>query len=134
MSANSVVIDRYRDAGGKLIFFHGKVDDFIPVYSSIQYYERLLKRYGQDGADSFVRFYTIPGMGHVTGVFNARIAALDALEAWVERGQGPGELLATDANSATEGRSRPVCLYPTWPRYEGEGSVNNAASFKCVAP
>lgn len=36
MSANSVAIDRYRDKGGKLIFFHGTVDDFIPVYSSIQ--------------------------------------------------------------------------------------------------
>lgn len=132
MSANSVAIDRYRDKGGKLIFFHGTVDDFIPVYSSIQYYERLLQRYGQDGADAFVRFYTVPGMGHVTGVFNARIASLDALEAWVERGEAPGELVATDAHQATLGRTRPVCLYPAWPRYKGEGDSNLAASFECV--
>jgi len=132
MSANSVAIDSYRDQGGKLIFFHGTVDDFIPIYSSIQYYERLLQRYGQDGADSFVRFYTVPGMGHVTGVFNARIASLEALEAWVERGEAPGELVAIDAHQATAGRTRPVCLYPAWPRHNGQGDINLAASFACV--
>lgn len=132
MSANSVAIERFRDKGGKLIFFHGTVDDFIPVYSSIQYYQRLLQRFGQDGADRFVRFYTVPGMGHVTGVFNARIASLDALEAWVERGEAPGELLAADAHQATAGRTRPVCHYPGWPRYKGEGDINSAANFECV--
>jgi hypothetical protein len=132
MSANSVAVDRYRDNGGKLIFFHGTVDDFIPLYSSVQYYERLLQRYGQDGADQFVRFYTVPGMGHVTGVFNARVASLEALEAWVERGEAPGELLASDAHAATAGRTRPVCHYPAWPRYKGDGDINLAASFECV--
>jgi pimeloyl-ACP methyl ester carboxylesterase len=134
LSANSVKIDRFRDRGGKLIFFHGTVDDFIPVYSSIQYYQRLLGRYDKAGVDEFVRFYTIPGMGHVTGVFNARLASLDALEAWVEHGVAPGELLATDANRDTAGRTRPVCLYPGWPRYRGTGDVNQAASFECVNP
>lgn len=134
MSANSTNIDRFRAAGGKLIFFHGTVDDFIPVYSSIEYYERLLERYGQQAADEFVRFYTIPGMGHQTGVFNARLATLEALEAWVERGEAPGELLATDAHRDTAGRTRPVCHYPAWPRYEGSGDINIAASFACVNP
>jgi hypothetical protein len=110
------------------------VDDFIPVYSSIQYFERLQKRYRTETLDSFVRFYTVPGMGHVTGVFNARISSLDYLEAWVERGQGPGELVATDANEQTAGRSRPVCRYPQWPRYRGSGDVDEAASFSCVNP
>lgn len=131
ISANSVVLDRFRDKGGKLIFFHGLVDDFITPYSSIQYYDRLLARYGQD-TDTFVRFYTIPGMGHVTGVFNARLATLDALEAWVERGEAPDTLIASDANPDTRGRTRPVCHYPSWPQYDGSGDVNNAASFTCV--
>jgi hypothetical protein len=132
MSANSVAIERFRERGGKLIFFHGTVDDYIPVYSSIEYYERLLQRFGQEAADEFVRFYTVPGMGHVTGVFNARIASLDALEAWVERGEAPAELLATDAHAATAGRTRPLCRYPAWPRYRGAGDINDAASFECV--
>ena len=134
ISANSVNLDRFAANGGKLIFFHGMIDDFIPVYSSIQYYERLLGRYEVEALDDFVRFYTIPGMGHVTGVFNARISTLERLEAWVERGEAPGEMVAIDANEETGGRTRPVCHYPTWPRYSGSGSLDDAASFRCVEP
>lgn len=134
LSANSVNLDRFRSNGGKLIFFHGRVDDFIPVYSSIQYFGRLQQRYDAEALESFVRFYTIPGMGHVTGVFNARVSTLDALEAWVEKGQAPGQLVATDANQATAGRSRPVCRYPQWPRYRGSGGLDEAQSFTCVSP
>jgi len=65
-------------------------------------------------------------------VFNARISSLDYLEAWVERGQAPDELLAVDENAATAGRTRPVCHYPAWPRYNGRGDVNSAESFTCV--
>ena len=132
ISANSANIDRFRSNGGKLIYFHGNVDDFIPVYSSIQYWERLNKRYDEDSLGDFVKFYTVPGMGHVTGVFNARISSLDYLEAWVERGQAPGELVAIDENEATAGRTRPVCHYPEWPRYNGRGDINDADSFSCV--
>ncbi|PCJ40143.1 MAG: tannase/feruloyl esterase family alpha/beta hydrolase [SAR86 cluster bacterium] len=131
MSANSINLDRFKEKGGKLIYFHGMTDDFIPVYSSIQYWERLQGRYDENSLSDFARFYTIPGMGHVTGTFNARISSLDALEAWVERGMGPGNLMATDANQATEGRSRPVCHYPEWPRHN-RGDMNSADSFTCV--
>jgi feruloyl esterase len=134
ISANSTNLDRFYAKGGKLIYFHGRVDDYIPVYSSIQYWERLQNRYPVEVLEDFVRFYTIPGMGHVTGVFNARISSLDYLEAWVERGEAPGELLATDANQDTSGRTRPVCHYPQWPRYDGSGSADDAANFECVNP
>ncbi len=134
ISANSTNLDRFRARGGKLIYFHGLIDDFIPVYSSIQYWERLQKRYPNEALDEFVRFYTIPGMGHVTGVFNARIASLDYLEAWVERGEAPGTLVAVDVNAERSGRTRPVCHYPQWPRYDGSGNADEAANFDCVDP
>lgn len=132
ISANSVNLDRFQSNGGKLIYFHGRVDDYIPVYSSIQYWERLIGRYDESALGDFVKFYTIPGMGHVTGTFNARISTLDALEAWVEKGQAPGTLVAIDENADTAGRTRPVCHYPAWPRYNGRGDINAAASFSCV--
>jgi pimeloyl-ACP methyl ester carboxylesterase len=131
MSANSIDLDRFQQNGGKLIFYHGMVDDFISPYSSIYYYNRLKTRYTPDALGDFVKFYTIPGMGHVTGVFNARLSALDALEAWVEKGEAPAELVASDANAATAGRTRPVCHYPAWPKYNGSGDINQAASFTC---
>ncbi|MEI7948980.1 MAG: tannase/feruloyl esterase family alpha/beta hydrolase [Gammaproteobacteria bacterium] len=131
ISANSIDLDRFQKRGGKLVFFHGLVDDFISPYSSIQYFKRLQTRYDEAALGGFVKFYTIPGMGHVTGVFNARVSSLDALENWVEQGKAPDELLATDANKDTAGRTRPVCQYPMWPHYDGKGDVNQAASFSC---
>jgi len=131
ISANSVDLDRYQKRGGKLIFFHGMADDFISPYSSIQYYGRLQARYDAAALGAFVRFYTIPGMGHVTGVFSARMPLLDALENWVEHGVAPGELVATDANKDTAGRTRPVCQYPAWPHYDGKGDLAAATSFSC---
>ncbi len=133
LSANSANLDGFQRRGGKLIFFHGMVDDFITPYSSIQYYQRLLQHYGESSLGDFVRFYTIPGMGHQTGVFNARISTLEALEDWVERGIAPGTLEAVDVNAATAGRTRPVCHYPAWPRYRGAGDLDRAASFECTA-
>ncbi|MES2626857.1 MAG: tannase/feruloyl esterase family alpha/beta hydrolase [Pseudomonadota bacterium] len=132
LSANSIDLDKWRANGGKLIYFHGLVDDFISPYSSIQYWNRLQTRYDAAALDEFVKFYTIPGMGHVTGVFNARLSSLDALEAWVEQGTAPGELVASDANQASAGRTRPVCFYPAWPKYDGSGDINAATSFSCV--
>ncbi len=132
MSANSTNLDRFRDNGGKLIYYHGRVDDFIPVYSSIQYWDRLNARYDEESLSDFVKFYTVPGMGHVTGVFNGRISTLDSLEAWVERGEEPGTLTAIDENQSTAGRTRPVCHYPAWPRYNGRGDINSAENFSCV--
>ena len=134
ISANSVNLDAFRESGGKLIFFHGTVDDFIPSCSSIEYYERLQKRYDSAALDDFVRFYLIPGMGHVTGPFAAYLPTLDHLEDWVERGIAPGELTAVDENEATAGRTRPVCRYPQWPQYAGSGDLNKADSFDCVDP
>lgn len=133
ISANSVVLDRFQARGGKLIYFHGLVDDFITPYSSLQYHERLLKRYGEEGLAQFVRFYTIPGMGHGNGIrYNPRIALVDVLDAWVEDGAAPDTLVAPDVREGVN-RTRPICLYPLWPRYGGSGNIDDAASFSCVS-
>jgi feruloyl esterase len=31
-------------------------------------------------------------------------------------------------------RTRPLCPYPQVARYSGQGSIDEAASFRCVAP
>jgi len=131
ISANSSDIDEFKAAGGKLIYFHGAVDDFIPVYSSIDYWKRLQRRYQANSLSQFVKFYVIPGMGHVTGTFKARMATLDVIQAWVEKGIAPAQLQAIDENPQTYGRTRPVCHYPGWPKFVG-GDINQAASFTCV--
>ena len=132
LDATNPDLTAFSARGGKMILFHGTADDLITPYNTIDYYDRVVGKMGQTATDSFLRFYLVHGMGHHTGVFNASMDSLSALEAWVEKGQAPSHLVAVDTNAATLGRTRPVCLYPQWPKYNGFGNVNVAASFSCV--
>ncbi len=49
----------------------------------------------------------------------------------VESGIAPETLQMSDLNTATLGHTRPLCRYPSWPKYVGD-NVNDAASFSCV--
>jgi pimeloyl-ACP methyl ester carboxylesterase len=134
IDTTSLDIDRFIRRGGKWILFHGEADPIIPVQSSINYYQRLLARYGRARTDQFLRFYLIPGFGHGRGIsFNADNGPeLNALEDWVEQGIAPGTLTLVDANPDAHARSRPMCVYPGWPQYNGQGDPNLASSFSCV--
>jgi feruloyl esterase len=54
-----------------------------------------------------------------------------ALEHWVEDGVAPRTIIAS--GTAPVARTRPICPYPQVARYSGSGSVDDAASFSCVA-
>ncbi|SAL12213.1 tannase and feruloyl esterase [Caballeronia udeis] len=116
--------------GGKAIITHGLADEIVSTDSSVDYYSALVQKFGQASVDSFVRFYLMPGVGHGTGPFLPQVDSLGALEQWVENGTAPETLTVTDSTAATAGRTRPLCRYPTWPKYTG-GDVNSAASFSC---
>jgi hypothetical protein len=134
IDANSVDLSQFMSKGGKLILMVGAIDDSITPYNTLDYYRRLVSRFGQATLDSFVRFYYIPGFGHGNGVFNAKFDSLGALDAWVDQGKPPGTLVATDVNPGNNDRTRPLCVYPAWPKYKGSGDVNLASSFSCAAP
>ena len=134
LDANSVDLTQFMGKGGKLILMVGSIDDSITSHNTLNYYNRLVARFGQVALDSFVRFYYIPGFGHGNGVFNAKFDSLGALDGWVSRGQSPGALIGIDGNAANKGRTRPLCLYPAWPKYNGSGDVGASSSFTCVAP
>lgn len=131
MDVTDVDLTPFRRKGGKIIMTHGTADDYISPHNSEAYYERQLKAQGKANLDSFLRFYVIPGLSHGFGVFNAKYDGLGELDKWVESGRAPGALTAVDGNQGAT-RSRPMCLYPTWPRYKGAGSMDSADSFSCV--
>ena len=106
----------------------------ISPNSTIDYYRRLVATLGQGAVDAGVRFYTVPGMGHGTGVFIPNWDSLAALEGWVEKGLAPATPVAADAVAGTYGRTRPLCPYPEVAHYRGSGDVNAASSFECRAP
>jgi hypothetical protein len=134
LDGNSLDIDRFVGRGGKWIVVHGLSDEAVPSSETIEYYRRLVAKYGQAKTDEFLRLYLVPGYGHGHGLsFNAnRGPGLDALEAWVERGQAPGTLTIVDANPEALDRSRPMCVYPAWPKYTGSGDPNQARNFSCA--
>lgn len=117
--------------GGKLILLHGLADEVISTNGTIAYFQRLIDTAGAGVVAANVRFYTVPGMGHGSGVFKPSWDSLGALEAWTDNGTPPAGPIVVDTASATAGRSRPLCEYPGWPKYSGSGAVNSAASYGC---
>jgi hypothetical protein len=128
----SVDLSQFASKGGKVILTVGSIDHTISPYNTVNYYDRLIARFGHAVADTFLRFYRIPGFAHGNGLFNAKFDALGTLDMWVDRGQAPGTLEAVDINPENHQRRRPLCVYPAWPRYNGSGDVNAASSFTCV--
>jgi hypothetical protein len=79
------------------------------------------------------------GVAHCSGGPGADIVdLLEPLDAWVEQGQRPSssKLVARNMNAATGkvNASRPLCRYPAYPHYAGQGDVNSAESFVCKLP
>jgi feruloyl esterase len=127
-------ISGFAARGGKLLLAHGLQDVLVSTRATEDYYERLVQIFGSDKVGSFVRFYEVPGMGHaVSSQFNATWDSLTALEQWAEGGVAPANQVTVDT-VGVPGRSRPLCDYPKWARYNGTGDVNAAASFTCVNP
>ncbi len=117
--------------GGKFLMLHGTSDPTIPTGASVQFYRMLQAQMGQAAMDRFMRLYLVPGFGHAKGVFNAGFDALGVLDRWVETGEAPVDVVATDNNRAQHGRTRPLCGFPAWPKYVG-GDADKASSFVCT--
>lgn len=125
-------ISAFKARGGKLLLAHGLSDALVSSRATQEYYRRLEAQMGANAVEEFVRYYEVPGLGHAfSSVFNATWDSLTALEKWVEQGTAPSKEITTDS-VGVPGRTRPMCDYPRWPRYNGSGDVNAAASFTCV--
>ncbi|WP_420224765.1 tannase/feruloyl esterase family alpha/beta hydrolase [Pigmentiphaga litoralis] len=133
IGATSSDYTKFKDRGGKVLWVQGQDDPSVSPYANAELYSAVVTRYGQAAADTFMRFYLIPGLAHGNGKFLLAWDNLAILDDWVEGRQSPPATpVGFDSNTATKGRSRPVCVYPTWPKYNGAGDVNAAASYTCV--
>ncbi|MFD5466972.1 DUF6351 family protein [Kitasatospora sp. NPDC127059] len=124
-------LSAFRDAGGKLLSWHGTADEFIPAAGTVRYRKQVERRMGgASNVDDFYRLFLAPGTAHCG--LSGKTADLTALTAWVEQGKAPQTLPAT-LNTA-DGRtvSRNLCAYPLVSRYTGHGDIADAASFRCA--
>jgi feruloyl esterase len=123
----------------------------LPVpFNVIDYYETVEKTMGGRAAtQTFTRLFALPGRDHCGGGPGANaIDFLSALEAWVELGRAPDQLIGyhldeEDTKSGADwtrvpkdpGKSkftRPIYPYPIQARYQGRGDPNDWRSFKAA--
>ncbi|KAM4067569.1 tannase and feruloyl esterase domain-containing protein [Hirsutella rhossiliensis] len=119
----------FRDAGGKILGFHGLSDQLIPYKGTDDYYNSVTR--GMSDAHDFYRYFHIPGYGHCAGGNDASpMTAFAQLRAWVEEGKTP-ETVAIRFKDA-DGREfhRPLCPYPQEAYYDG-GDPTKLESFVC---
>ena len=143
LDANDPDLRPLRDAGAKLLLYHGWSDADISPLGTIDYYEEAVRTVGE-GADAatalaetqaFFRLFMAPGMGHCRGGPGPdTFDALSALEAWVEEGRAPERIVAAKLAGGEVVRTRPLCPYPQVARWDGAGSTDDAANFRCVTP
>ena len=118
--------------GGKLIFYHGTSDPVFSPFDTLAYYEKMAEANG--GLEHVLnssRFFFVPGMNHCAGG-PAALDNFDMLSAvidWVEHGVAPDFVVAK--GKAFPGRTRPLCAYPKYASYKGQGDPENAANFEC---
>jgi feruloyl esterase len=122
--------------GGKLLAYHGWSDAQISPLNAIQYYERVAESVGADEVHDSYRLFMAPGMGHCRGGEGPSVFdEMGAMEAWVEQGQAPDQLLATKLSPEGEVEiRRPICVYPAKATYAGRGNPRREGSFSCALP
>ncbi|MEO5924248.1 MAG: tannase/feruloyl esterase family alpha/beta hydrolase [Bryobacteraceae bacterium] len=132
MKANSTDLAAFKNRGSKLVIVQGVSDPVFSINDTIRWYEELNKVNNNTAAD-FARLFAVPGMNHCSGGPSTdQFDAFTALTSWVEKSSAPAQIVATAGNATPwPGRTRPLCAYPTQPRYNGSGSIEDAANFVC---
>jgi feruloyl esterase len=143
-------LDAFKDAGGKIIQYHGWDDPNIPALEAVKLFNaviadqakrhRLTPQQALEKTQQFYRLFMVPGMGHCAGGdgpsnFGQNGAdTLLALEGWVEKGVAPEKFIGshTDAKNNSVDMTRPICSYPELPTWSGSGSTSDAGNFSCA--
>ncbi len=99
-NADATDLGAFRDAGGKMIVWHGWADAIVTPQKTVDWYGKLAADMGgRDAVAGFARLFMIPGMDHCGllpgpgGIDQWSIDPLGALEAWVEGGTAPGTIM-----------------------------------------
>jgi hypothetical protein len=131
-------LSAFKDDGGKIIIWHGLADQLIFPQGTVNYYRRVQEAMGGPRAtDSFARLFLASGAQHcasAAGPAPAPDQPLQSLVNWVENGVAPAVVPGETVDPATNVviDSRPLCLYPLFARYKGNGSTTQASSFVCA--
>jgi len=134
-------LSAFRKRGGKLLFSHLWSSTTHAATRSIEYYEQVASRMHGGEKDrgnkfgktqEFFRLFMVPSASGSKGPDT--FDSLPYLERWVEQGTPPKSILASHKTGGVVDRTRPVCPYPQHAVYNGSGSTDEAANFRCRNP
>ena len=115
LNAENPDLRAFAKRGGKLIMTLGTADSVVPYHASMDYYERVVERFGGlPLAQSFFRFYVVPGLAHGGGPgINQPPNLLDVVRAWRETGKAPFALQGRHVVNGKSEWEMPIYPYPT---------------------
>jgi hypothetical protein len=127
-------LSKFKHDGGKLLMTYGWADPILQPMAGVNYYEQAVVKNGAD-TTGFFRLFMVPGMAHCGGGIGPdRHDPMTAMINWVEKGKAPASMVASRVVNNQVVRTRPLCPYPQVARFSGQGSIDDAANFRCVAP
>lgn len=124
-------LSEFRNAGGKMLNWHGTADQAIPYNGSVSYYDRVLEK--DPNAHEFYRLFLAPGADHTThvGIAPSFEHTLGVIVDWVENNVAPDTLSAKGLDGLGRQSERPLCAYPRVQHYVG-GDPTVLEAFTCV--
>jgi hypothetical protein len=129
-SASATGLADFMRSGKKVIVWQGSDDGLLSHKDTLRTWETVKAAAGSAAANSKV--YIAGGVNHCSGGAGAdRFDLLKPTMDWVEKGVEPGTITASKVTNNVTQFTRPLCVYPAFPKYNGTGDVNSASSFTC---
>ncbi|EED23097.1 feruloyl esterase, putative [Talaromyces stipitatus ATCC 10500] len=145
-------LSAFRDAGAKVLTYHGTADPIITGETSKVYYRHVAETMNAapEELDEFYRYFRIGGMSHCGGgtgataignVLSAQWSndpdanVLMAMVRWVEEGVAPEYIRGASLGSGPGAKveyTRRHCKYPTRNVYVGPGNWTDENAWKCI--
>lgn len=126
IGTNNPDLSAFKQAGGKLVTWHGLADQLIFPKGTEKYYKEVETL--DPSVRDFYRLFFAPGVQHCQGG-NGEIPVdpLELVVNWIEKGVAPETLLGKTEDGS---RSRKLCPYPLVSVYKG-GDSRDASSYAC---
>ncbi|KAI1647739.1 tannase and feruloyl esterase-domain-containing protein [Daldinia loculata] len=148
MAATDPDLADFKNAGGKMITYHGlastpfyiyfnldkryygkQADEAITPASTLKYYKQVMKL--DNATSDFFRYYRIPGLAHCWGGAGGQPGSMfDQLRLWVENGTAPEASPVKIQQSGNTTRDEIICPYPKKATFE-KACTNSTSTAEC---
>lgn len=132
-------LSAFKASGGKLLISQGWTDPFNAATWPIEHLERIREVFGSDDGkpgdvSDWLNLFMVPGGGHCGAAVHypqvpAKYHSVAKMVQWVEEGEKPSEILASDAPDGSS-RTRKLCAWPATAKLVGE-DVDDWGSYVC---